>query len=394
MLMRSRYLWLFVGFFALTLIFSPAADAGVQPKIVAGYYHSLMLKADGSLWSWGGDLYGELGREVGVTWRDIPGQVGSATNWVAVAAGCIYTLGVKADGSLWAWGYNAQGQLGLGDTNERYTPVQVGTATDWVVVAAGDFHSLALKADGSLYAWGRNDSGQLGLGDTTNHYTPTYVGTGYVAVAGAQTHSLGIKADGSLWAWGSNSSGQLGLGDFDISWLSPVQVGTATNWVAVAAGNGYSLGLKVDGTLWAWGANNDGQLGLGDIANRNIPTNVGAGWVMASGYLLHSLGLKVDGTLWAIGGANDCGQLGLGSIDSKPHSNPIQVGLDANWVAVVAGYNHSLGLKADGSLWAWGWNAYSQLGLGDSNDRNSPTQIQGFYPKNHKATPALMLLLN
>ncbi len=132
-----------------------------------------------------------------------------------------HTLGLEKDGSLWAWGQNHGGQLGLGDTNNRDSPTYI----DWpyVAVAAGGYHSLGLTIDGRLWAWGNNEAGQLGLGNANEKWCPTLVGTGYVAVAAGAYHSLGLKADGSLWAWGWNNYGQLGLGD-TTNRLSPTQI--------------------------------------------------------------------------------------------------------------------------------------------------------------------------
>jgi hypothetical protein len=176
---------------------------------------------------------------------------------------------------LLAWGGNANGQLGLGDTTSRPDPTPAGTDTDWASVTGGASNTLAVRTDGTLWAWGNNDSGQLGLGDTTDRLVPTQVGTAtdWATVVAGGNHTLGVRTDGTLWAWGSGSQGKLGLGD-TTNRLSPTQVGTDTNWASVAAGN-HSLGLRTDGTLWAWGGNGNGQLGLGDTTDRLVPTQVG-----------------------------------------------------------------------------------------------------------------------
>ncbi len=152
-----------------------------------------------------------------------PAAGAAAPNKPVLAAGHYHTLAIQKDGSLWAWGRNDYGQLGLGDTTDRIAPVQVGTGTKWVAVAAGGDHSLGLTIDGRLWAWGNNEAGQLGLGNANEKWCPTLVGTGYVAVAAGAYHSLGLKADGSLWAWGWNNYGQLGLGD-TTNRLSPTQI--------------------------------------------------------------------------------------------------------------------------------------------------------------------------
>jgi alpha-tubulin suppressor-like RCC1 family protein len=155
------------------------------------------------------------------------------------AAGGSHSVAVCADGSLWAWGGNDFGQLGDGTTVEyRLTPVQVGTENTWLAVAAGSGHSLALKTDGSLWAWGRNEFGRLGDGTTVNRSTPVRVGRAndWSGVAAGWGLSLGLKADGSLWAWGRNRSGQLGDGT-SVNRTTPVQVGSENDWEAVTAGS-------------------------------------------------------------------------------------------------------------------------------------------------------------
>jgi alpha-tubulin suppressor-like RCC1 family protein len=390
-------------------------------------YHSLALKRDGTLWAWGYNSSGQLGLG-NTTNRSTPTQVGTSTDWIAIAAGGYHSLALKRDGTLWVWGRNDFGQLGLGDTTNRSTPTQVGTSTDWIAIAAGGYHSLALKRDGTLWAWGRNDfgqlgfpftrphlvnqdtdwsiatstitstisvsnhfmalkqngtlwawgnnsSGQLGLGNTTNRSTPTQVGTStdWIAIAAGDSHSLALKRDGTLWAWGYNYYGQLGLGDYN-NRSTPTQVGTSTDWIAIAAGDFHSLALKRDGTLWAWGYNYYGQLGLGNTTNRSTPTQVGTStdWIAIAAGAFHSLALKRDGTLWAWG-YNSSGQLGLGNTTNR--STPTQVGTSTDWIAIAAGGYHSLALKRDGTLWVWGSNGYGQLGLGDTTNRSTPTQV-------------------
>jgi alpha-tubulin suppressor-like RCC1 family protein len=191
----------------------------------AGGSHAVAIKNDGSLWAWGG-----VGNDsTAGTWRrwagNSPVRVDNDSDWASVAAGGGYALALKKDGSLWAWGNNAFGQLGLGDTANQDAPVRVGTDSDWLFAAAGASHAIAIKRDGSLWAWGNNANGQLGLGDAKNRNAPARVGRDNDWVyAAAGLHTLAVKADGSRWAWGKNLFGQLADGTTD-GRAFPVRVG-------------------------------------------------------------------------------------------------------------------------------------------------------------------------
>ena len=191
--------------------------------------------------------------------------IGAPVSWQAIACGDEHTLAIKTDGSLWAWGNNEDGQLGIGTTTDSLSPVRVGIETNWQAIACGGLHTLAIKADGALWAWGFNMFGQLGIGTTTGSLSPVRVGTetNWQAIACGGLHTLAIKTNGTLWACGDNMSGQLGIGTTPGS-LSPVQVGIETNWQAIACGGGYTLAIKTNGTLWACGDNEFGQFRFPD----------------------------------------------------------------------------------------------------------------------------------
>jgi len=249
----------------------------------------------------------------------------------AMAAGNSHTVALKSDGTLWAWGYNLFGQLGDGTTNNRSYPVQVSSFKDVKAVAVGSGYTVALKNDGTLWTWGYNGFGQLGDGTTNNRSYPVQVKNAdnspfkdVKAVAVGYTYTLALKTDGTLWAWGWNASGQLGDGTSGMGGTTadkryPVQVKNAdstpfTDVKSVAAGNSYTVALKNDGTLWAWGDNGFGQLGLGDTADRYSPVRLGeaADLVGVYGGFYFSTALRRSGMLWTWG-QNDDGQLGNGT---------------------------------------------------------------------------------
>jgi alpha-tubulin suppressor-like RCC1 family protein len=153
----------------------------------------------------------------------------------SVAAGDEFTVAVRRDGTLWAWGSNDWGQLGDGTFTARTSPEQIGTATDWASVAAGYSHTVAIRSDGTLWAWGYNNDGQLGDGTTTNNTSPEQIGTAtdWASVTAGHQHTVAIRSDGTLWAWGDNSLGQLGDGKAPSISYVPEQIGTATNWAGL-----------------------------------------------------------------------------------------------------------------------------------------------------------------
>ncbi|HRK28960.1 MAG TPA: choice-of-anchor Q domain-containing protein, partial [Chitinophagales bacterium] len=356
-----------------TVTYTPTGETFTNMKASDGS-HSLAIKPDGTLWVWGWNIFGELG--IGnSSQQNSPIQVGNGTNWASITAGSVHTLAIKTDGTLWAWGYNLYGQLGIGNNTDQNSPVQVGTATNWASVSSSYHATLAIKTDGTLWAWGSNEDGQLGLGNNTDQNSPVQVGTAtnWASVSVGTTHVLALKTDGTLWAWGNNFSGQLGIGN-TTNQLNPIQVGTATNWASISAGGEHSLAKKTDGTIWAWGRNNNGQLGIGNLIQQTNPVKVGTAtnWASVSAGGNHNLALKTDGTLWAWG-RNIYGQLGIGNTTQQ--TSPVQVGTATNWASVSAGSRHSMARKINNSLWAWGAGGEGQLGINNTNDQTSPIQV-------------------
>ncbi|NJD91196.1 MAG: PKD domain-containing protein [Geobacter sp.] len=285
--------------------------------VAVGVEHTVALKNDGSLWSWGCNGDGELGDGTTVD-QLTPKRIGIANDWAAIFTGSYHTLALKTDGSLWAWGYNNSGALGDGTTIEKSEPVQVGTDTDWAHVSAGyDDHNVALKADGTLWAWGYNSYGQVGDGSRVKKLTPFQIGTDqWKSATAGGNFTMAVKNDGSLWGWGRNNYGQL-LDDITVSTI-PVNVGSEINWSKVSAGWAHVLAMKSDGSLWAWGDNSYGQLGDGTFNNNLMPFRVAIdGVVSVATSIDTSIIIKSDGSLWGWG-RNDGGALGAGYTDDTP----------------------------------------------------------------------------
>jgi alpha-tubulin suppressor-like RCC1 family protein len=340
----------------------------------------LSARAISNLNAWGSNGQGRLGDGT-TTDRSSPvSVVGGFTDWISTSAGNSHSLGVRANGSLWAWGLNSFGRLGDDTLTSRRSPVSVvGGFTDWISASAGNSHSLGVRANGSLWAWGLNSFGRLGDNTVTSRSSPVSVVGGFSdwISASAGYHSLGVRANGSLWAWGNNASGRLGDGTAT-NRSSPVSVvGGFSDWISASAGGGHSLGVRANGSLWAWGNNGQGRLGDDTVTSRSSPVSVVGGftdWISASAGNSHSLGVRANGTLWAWG-YNGQGRLGDNTATNR--SSPVSVvGGFTDWISASAGY-HSLGVRANGSLWAWGRNGRGQLGDDTVTSRSSPVSVVG-----------------
>lgn len=239
--------------------------------VAAGSGFSIALKSDGTVWSWGYNYYGELGDPSVTESRASPGQIPGLTGVVAIAAGLDHVLALKSNGSLWSWGSNIYGQLGDGTFVNHGVPTLVAAVTSPAAIAAGGYHTMILRSDGTVASWGRNDYGQLGDGSSTNRATPvTATGlSGIQAIAGGTWHSLALKAGGTVWGWGYNGNGNLGTGTYTRS-STPVQAIGANSVVAITAGGRQSMALTGAGTVLAWGA--AGKVGDGTDRDALYPT--------------------------------------------------------------------------------------------------------------------------
>ena len=382
----------------------------VYNKINEGGIWSYTADPMGGLWSWGAGGPGALGLNT-VSQVSSPTQVGTYSGWNFLAKNDsdAYTAAgaIKKDGTLWTWGNNDNGSLGLNNQTQRSSPAQVGTDTTWnmLKVVGGPWGTMrATKTDGTAWVWGANQHGSLGINQPTD-----YRRSSPVALPGTTWKNFfrngAVKTDGTLWSWGNNTYGQLGLNTArqNPSNLnkksSPTQVGTNTTWAIADAGNGgQSFAVKTDGTLWAWGRYQFGILGHNNQTDRSSPTQVGTDttWGATSNKIDANshvcVAIKTDNTLWAWG-YNIKGQLGLNegpgndAVGSK--SSPCQVGTDTNWNSVSGTYYGTIASKTDGTLWSWGTNNDGSLGLNQANGAglSSPTQIPGAWidPTNEHA---------
>jgi alpha-tubulin suppressor-like RCC1 family protein len=320
-------------------------------------------------YAWGNNNFGEVGDGT-ITNRISPVAVNTLTSGVtAVAAGQYHSLAIQS-GGVYSWGYNNQGQLGDGTATDRSTPVAVNTLiTGVTAIAGGQYHSLAIQNSG-VYAWGYNGDGELGDGTTTNHSTPLVISTlstGVTAIAAGQFHSLAIQ-NGGVYAWGENIFGQLGDGTTTHRTTPVALTGTlSTGVTAIAGGEIHSLAIQMGG-VYAWGNNDDGQLGDGTTTTRLTPvalSTLTSGVTAISAGVGHSLAIQ-NGNVYAWGD-NTNGQLGDGSLSA--HNTPEEIDPTDlhNIIAIAAGADSSYALSSDGTIWDWGANNIGQLGIGNTN---------------------------
>jgi len=295
----------------------------------------------------------------------------------SLAAGFGHVCGVVR-GALLCWGANASGQLGTGDLVSRSVPTRVGAASDWVQVEAGTSSSCARRAGGSVWCWGDNSAGQLGVADLDSRTQPAFVSLPASAtlVSMNHRHACTVLSTGALNCWGENEEGQLGQGDVHpgADAPQPLPVTGELDWTRVDTGDGHTCAIKTDRTLWCWGRNVSGQLGLGPGAPIQVraPARVaGSDWSAVYTGQDHTCGLKTDGSLHCTG-QGEFGQLGFG--DRNARSAFERVGVDT-WSGFGTNTFASCGIRGQGSLYCWGRNVEGQLGTGDLEDRVSPAHV-------------------
>lgn len=362
--------------------------------ILAGWSVSAHAATSGGAWAWGDNADGELGNGTITRYGGIaaPGHVHGLSGVTAVTGGSDFSLALKTDGTVWAWGNGGWGQLGQGIYTSSNVPLQVPSISSVRAIAAGYLHSLALKSDGTVWAWGFNYYGQVGNGTSGNNVlSPSRVGglSGIVAIkagTGSDT-SYALRSDGTVWAWGYDGLGQLGIGTSNESaHPMPIKVSNLTRVTAIGGGSDHALAVREDGTVWAWGSNQNSQLGAKTSTTCSVyqdpcspipiqvPTLSGVTAVAGGGDF--SLALKGDGTVWGWGD-NGYGQLGIGTTTSSGGvATPTRAHL-SSVRAIAAGDNHTLALRSDGTVWGAGSNEWGQLGNGTFTNSSTPVRTSG-----------------
>ena len=368
--------------------------------IATGNSISYAIDSDGNLWAWGDNSNGQIGDSTVTTWhysrsplvreamvynnRHTPIKVLDSV--VSVSVGFLHTMAIRTDGSLWAWGINEAGEVGTfgnGTTESSYTPIKVMESVSAVSIGSG--FVLAIKNDGSLWSWGRNDSGQLGDGTTEHRYAPVKIMDSVIYISAGIHHPMAITADGGLWAWGCNRYGQLSdtvhLGRFAQTY--PVQI--LDSVVSVSADARHTMAVKSDGSLWVWGGNWVSQSRDVPVDEyeeywlfRPTPTIIMDTVVSVSVGMSHAMAVREDGSLWAWG--YDFNGL-IGSVGNTANGMQVQfpIKIMDSVTMVSTSDRHTLVLKEDGSVWAWGSNMSGQLG--DSTTVHRPRPVKIIAPK-------------
>lgn len=363
-------------FAILILVFSTSLNAQKFETLTFGGGHTTALKPDGTIWGWGYASSGQLSTDNETEPK--PVQLSQDRDWKAISNGLKNTFAIKENGTLWACGSNEYGSLGVNSENKVFNQFQqVGKDANWKKVAPSYLFTVALKEDGTIWAWGQNDAKQLGDKSKKEfELAPIQVGedSNWIDVATTSNKTaFAIKADGTIWGWGLNESSII-LAKKRKTVSVPTQINTDTDWIRIEAGNNHVLAQKKDGTIWAWGDGSLGQLGNNGIEKEtNKPYQVSKDrFIDFSAGLSVSYAVKEDGTLWAWG-KNNFGQLGDETTENR--FVPTQIGMDRNWNQVQSkAFQATMMTKEDGTIWYMGWNTFGGFGNGTYANSMTPSR--------------------
>lgn len=350
----------------LVFLISHFADAEENlyvKALDAGAGHTVVLKNDGSVCVCGDNYLHQLAQNDKIIYLS-PVKVEGLNDIIDVKAGKFHSLALKKDGSVWSWGYNSDGELGSGTDENSVKPEKIKCLKDIVQINANGNVSMALNKRGIIYMWGYNYSGQLGDGTTENSNKPVRV-KGICHVKKIYTSgvtSFAIKSDNSVWAWGANNAYQFSTSTDKANSVTPIKIPNMENVIDISPGSFHTLALKKDGTVWAWGYNNRGELG-NDYANSKIIRKVDGIDNVKSIHagLFTSDVVKNDGSLWHWGSNQ------ILSFDYANYSNiPLKYPnlSDIEKVGISKLYNFKVALDKNGKVWGYGYNQKGQLGNG------------------------------
>lgn len=346
--------------------------------VSAGTYHACAVRSDKTLWCWGLNTSGQAGTGTGDAIFLKPAQAGGASDWKVVNAGAAFTCALSEIGHISCFGSNASGQLGDGSTTTRTTPTPLtGDITDWQNLSVGSAHACALRKDGSAYCWGSNTRGQIGDNTTNNATAPTMVSAGpWLTISAGTDFTCALKGDHTLWCWGLNTSRQLGDGTTTQRNVPTQESTMATDWAAIATGNGFTCATKMDGTRHCWGTNSVGQGADGTTTGITAPKacDMDTDWG-TSVELGETSGCaqKKSGALYCWGDGSS-GQTGLPG-DESPKLTPAQTGADTDWISFSTGFRFTCGVRQGGELLCWGANTRAAAGHGFVSDRLNATNV-------------------